>query len=67
MKDSSANVSSQSRVPKSLELYEKAKKLIPKVTQLLSRNPAMSTSDCSTPAWTQERAIGTTRRALAGS
>ena len=30
-----------SRVPRSLELYEKAKVLIPKVTQLLSRHPQM--------------------------
>jgi glutamate-1-semialdehyde 2,1-aminomutase len=35
-------VTTNSRVPKSLELYEKAKTLIPKATQLLSRHPFMN-------------------------
>ena len=41
MSDSPKNVLTDSRIPNSLELYEKAKKLIPKVTQLLSRHPHM--------------------------
>ena len=39
MSGSQKKVTTKSRVAKSLELYEKAKRLIPKATQLLSRNP----------------------------
>ena len=41
MKSSKAKNATKSRVQQSMELYEEAKVLIPKVTQLLSRHPEM--------------------------
>ena len=41
MKDPQSKLVQESRIRRSLELYEKATVLIPKVTQLLSRHPDM--------------------------